>query len=67
MSTIDYRLLLLIAFVLLLVGFALPALMIMQILPSTFLLNFLAYAASFVGLMLGMLGSVMLFLRNRRK
>lgn len=49
------------------VGFILPVLMIMQILPSTFFLNFFAYTASFLGLMLGVIGAVMLGTRYRKK
>jgi hypothetical protein len=55
------------AFVLLLLGFALPALMIMQLLPSTFFLNFLAYGASFLGLMLGFVGAISIASRGRRR
>jgi hypothetical protein len=58
---------LLIGFVLLLLGFALPALMIMQMLPSTFFLNFLSYGASFLGLMMGFTGAILLSARNRRR
>jgi hypothetical protein len=57
---------LLAGFALLLVGFALPALMILQMLPSTFFLNFLSYGASFVGLMLGFIGSILITTRGRR-
>jgi hypothetical protein len=67
MSRIDARFLLLAGFVLLLLGFLLPLLMIMQFLPSTFFLNFLAYAMSFFGLMTGVIGSVMIAARYRRK
>ena len=63
----DPRLLLGIGFVLLLVGFALPALMILAMLKSTFFLNFLSYAASFVGLVLGFIGSVLYVGRHRKK
>jgi hypothetical protein len=63
----DPRLLFLIGFLLLLIGFLLPVLMIMQVLESTFLLNFLAYGASFLGLMLGFTGAVSFATRNRRK
>ena len=52
-------------FALLILGFVLPLLMIMHILKSTFFLNFLAYGASFMGLMLGFIGSVLYVGRNR--
>jgi hypothetical protein len=35
-------------------------------LPSTFFLNFLSYGASFVGLMLGFIGSILITTRGRR-
>lgn len=58
---------LLIGFSLLVLGFVLPVLMIMQVLESTFLLNFVSYGASFLGLMLGFIGSVLYVSRSRRK
>lgn len=67
MITIDPKVLLIVGFVLLVAGFALPALMIMKMIESTFLLNLLAYGASLVGLVLGMLGSLMIAIRNRKK
>jgi len=51
--------LLVLAFVLLLLGLLLPLLMVLGILPSTFVLNFFAYAASFSGMTLGMIGAVL--------
>lgn len=65
MSDIDPRTLCGVGFALMLVGFILPALMIMKILDSTFLLNFLAYGASFIGLMFGLLGVLMIAIRRR--
>lgn len=53
--------------VLLLLGWILPILMVMKFLPSTFLLNFLAYAASTAGLLLGMSGLAMYQRAHRRK
>lgn len=67
MMSRDPRILLPVAFVLLMVGFILPVLMVMQMLPSTFFLNFFAYTASFLGLMLGIIGAVMLGTRRRKK
>ena len=55
-----------IGFVLVLFGAVAPFLMVMKILPSTFFLNFLAYAASLLGLMLGLTGSL-LYIREHRK
>lgn len=48
--------LLLIGFVLMLAGVVFPLLMVLQVLPSTFLLNFFSYAASVSGLFLGIIG-----------
>jgi hypothetical protein len=41
--------------------------MIMKILESTFFLNFLSYAASFIGLMVGMVGVIMLAIRRKHQ
>ena len=57
---------LVVAFVLLLLGVLLPLLMVLGLLPSTFFLNFSAYVASFSGMILGLIGSVM-YVRLRRK
>ncbi len=54
-----------IGFLLVLFGAVAPFLMVMKILPSTFFLNFLAYAASLSGLILGVVGSLM-YIRKRR-
>lgn len=52
---------------LLIIGWVLPLLMIMQYLESTFFLNFFAYIASLLGLFLGIIGAVSYVQRNRRK
>lgn len=49
--------LILVGLILLLIGFMLPLLMVLGLLPSTFLLNFIAYATSVSGLLLGMIGA----------
>jgi uncharacterized membrane protein len=59
-------LLILVGFFLVLAGWVLPFLMVMHIIPSTFFLNFFAYAAGLAGLLMGMIGSAMYF-RGRRK
>jgi hypothetical protein len=51
--------LLLVAIILLLTGLLLPLFMVLRLLPSTFFLNFFAYAASFSGMILGLIGSVL--------
>lgn len=57
----------LIGFVLVVIGVALPFLMVMKIVPSTFFLNFLAFVASVSGLIMGMYGSAMYVREQRRK
>jgi hypothetical protein len=46
----------LIGFLLVVVGAVLPWLIVLQILPSTYALNFISFAASILGLMLGVVG-----------
>ena len=60
---------LVIGFLLVLTGAVLPFLMVMQMLESTFLLNFIAYGSSIAGLFLGMIGAVNLvsFQRHSRR
>ncbi len=53
-------------FFLVVAGVVLPFLMVLQVIQSTFLLNFLAYGASFTGLLLGIIGSAF-YTANRRK
>jgi|YelNatPaOPRAMG01_1025707.scaffolds.fasta_scaffold56743_1 hypothetical protein len=53
-------------FVLVSLGVLLPLLMVLQIIPAGFALSFLSYAASLVGLMLGIIGSVW-YARLRRR
>lgn len=52
---------------LLIIGWVIPVLMVMQMLQSTFFLNFIAYIASFLGLMLGFVGAINYIIRQRRK
>ncbi|HNT73711.1 MAG TPA: hypothetical protein PKH77_01690 [Anaerolineae bacterium] len=66
MNTMQPWKLLLAGFLLLLLGLLLPLLMVLRVLTSTFFLNFLAYAASFSGMILGMIGAV-LYGRIHRK
>jgi membrane associated rhomboid family serine protease len=46
------------AFVLVLLGFVVPFLMMIRFIESSFLLGFLSYGASVVGLFLGLIGAV---------
>ncbi len=48
-----------IGFLCVLVGAVLPFLMVMQILPSTFFLNFVSFATSVIGIFLGVIGVAM--------
>jgi hypothetical protein len=50
------RLLLSLGLVLMLLGFALPLLMVMRLIDSTFFLNFVSWGASVAGLFLGFIG-----------
>jgi hypothetical protein len=62
----DPRLILLLAMVLMLAGIAFPWLMITQVLPSTWFLNFFSYTASVLGFMLGVIG-VAFYTRRRMR
>lgn len=60
----DPRLILLVGIALMLAGIIFPFLMMMQILRSTWFLNFISYTASVLGLMLGIIG-VAFYARRR--
>lgn len=60
------RLLLAISIVLMLLGIILPFLMVIQVLESTFFLNFFSWGASVAGLALGTIGFAM-WSRGRRE
>lgn len=57
----------LIGFVMVMLGAILPALMVMQIIKSTFFLNFFAYGMSVAGLFLGIIGCAYYVRFHRRK
>jgi len=59
--------LILIGFLLCLSGVIFPFLMVVKILESTFLLNFLSYTASVLGLFLGIIGAAYYVRENRRQ
>jgi hypothetical protein len=71
MTDLNPKILLGVGFLLLMVGFGLPWLMLsgINILPSTLFLNFFAFGAQVLGLLLGMLGamSIVAKSRNRRR
>ncbi len=58
--------LMIVGFILMLLGFGIPFLMLMGSIPSTFFLNFFAYGASLIGLIMGMLG-IATYVRRRHK
>jgi hypothetical protein len=66
MMQLSGRSIILIGFVLVVLGFVLPFLMVAKVIESTFFLNFFSYAASISGLLLGVIGSA-LYVRNRRR
>ena len=51
------RTILIIAFILVLIGAVLPFLMVIKLVTSSFLLNFIAYGTSIGGLFLGVIGA----------
>ncbi|OQA13394.1 MAG: hypothetical protein BWY63_03490 [Chloroflexi bacterium ADurb.Bin360] len=55
----------LVGLVLVVTGFVLPLLMVLGILKSTLPLNFIAYGASFAGLLLGIVGAALYAKRGR--
>jgi hypothetical protein len=59
--------LIVVGFILVVIGAVLPFLIVLRILPSTFLLNILAYGASTVGIFLGIIGVAMYVGESRRK
>jgi hypothetical protein len=64
MRNINPKVMLLIAFGMLLLGVVLPLLMVMQVIPSTFFLNLVAYLCSFFGIILGFIGAVWMSKQN---
>ncbi len=59
MISADPRLVILIGFLLVLSGFVLPLLMVMRIIPPNWILSFLSYGASVVGMMMGLVGAAL--------
>lgn len=58
--------LILIGLLLSLMGVALPFLMVICVIPSTFFLNFFSYVASLTGLLLGIIGASRYVQENRK-
>ena len=61
------RMLLWIGFILVFLGFAIPFLIVIKVLSSTFFLNFLAFGTSVAGLFLGVLGTSGLYAERQEK
>jgi len=55
---LDYRLMIGLGFVLVVLGVVLPWLMVMRIIQPTWFLSFLSFTASMAGIILGITGSV---------
>jgi len=56
-----------VGFVLVMLGWVLPLLMVLHVLPSTLFLNFFSYIASVLGLFLGIWGAALYVVRSRRR
>jgi len=63
----QYVICVLIGFVLVVLGAVLPFLMVMQILKSTFFLNFFSYGATVAGIFLGLIGATQSVREHRGK
>ena len=59
--------LILVGFVLVTVGMVLPFLMVMGVVKSTFLLNFISYGSSVSGIFLGIIGGAMYVRQSQKK
>lgn len=61
----DYRVLILIGFLMVLVGFLVPFLMVIKVMEASYFWGFLSYALSVAGLFLGVIGGS-LYVRTKR-
>jgi len=59
--------LILIGFIMVVLGFLFPFLMVLKVIQATYWLSFLSFAISFGGLLLGMVGSAYYVKEQRRK
>jgi|WetSurMetagenome_2_1015567.scaffolds.fasta_scaffold1423832_1 hypothetical protein len=66
MIHLSSRSIIIIGFILVLLGFLLPLLMVMKVLESTFFLNFFSFIASLLGLFLGLMGAAQMAVEARR-
>jgi hypothetical protein len=66
MIHLSPRAIIFIGFILVLLGFLLPLLMVVDVLESTYFLNFFSFTASLIGLFLGMIGTALMAAEARR-
>lgn len=66
LSRVRPGILMLVGFFLMLAGVILPLLMVIKVLESTFLLNFISYGSSLVGMVVGTLGAALYAVSRRR-
>jgi membrane associated rhomboid family serine protease len=59
------RTVILVGFILVLMGVILPLLMVLDVVKSSFILNFISYGASVAGLLLGVVGAAT-YVRTKR-
>jgi hypothetical protein len=67
MIDVDPKILMGVGFILMVLGTALPFLMVLQIIDSTLFLDFFSFGIGFLGLILGMIGVFTLAMRNRNR
>jgi hypothetical protein len=67
MIRISSRAILVIGFIMVLLGFVLPFLMVLKVLESTYFLNFFSYTVSLLGIFLGLMGSARMAAEFRSK
>lgn len=67
MSKYNPTHLMIIGGILLVLGVVFPLLMVIQVVKSTFFLNFLSYIFSLVGTVMGLSGAFTMFKTNRKK
>jgi hypothetical protein len=65
MRQMNPRAMIALGFVLVVLGFVFSFLMVMRVIQPSFLLSFVTYGASFVGLFLGLIGVALYRLRSR--
>jgi hypothetical protein len=66
MKPLSGRSIIIIGFLLVLLGFIIPFLMVMKIIESGFFLSFVSFASSTIGMFLGLIGAAM-YVRDHRR